>query len=247
MKITYYKIIVFTIAVLSIVLVILFQDDQAIFIESKESKTISGAPVFNKIKWIQQKDKDIWMMNQSHHGNQAKAAKWDRLAIVVDKTKSPMTARFYQLNPGPLKWEKGLKEIPFKVSCYICHSNGPRAITPNYNSQFNSISLWKKLKVTYWNLRIKSYGRIVPHSYHELADQNLKRPFRLQSAYENEKLKVNTCMKCHKGSGFFARGALRRQNIPTIKFMIKERHMPPLGFSMTKQEKLLLKEFLGKF
>ncbi|MCB9027127.1 MAG: hypothetical protein H6625_12460 [Bdellovibrionaceae bacterium] len=63
-----YKIIALALIIVSTALVILSKDDQAIFIESEESKTISGNPVFNKIKWISKKDKDIWMMNQSHHG-----------------------------------------------------------------------------------------------------------------------------------------------------------------------------------
>ena len=147
-----YKVVALALVVLSTALVILIQDDQEVFIESEESKTITGNPVFNKIKWIKREDKDIWMMKQSHHGTHTKNGEWDRLAIVIDKTKSPMTARFYQLESGPLEWMGDPREIPFRVSCYMCHSNGPRAIRPNYDSPFNETSLWGKLKIAYWNI-----------------------------------------------------------------------------------------------
>jgi len=85
-------------------LVVNYFDDQEVFIESQESKTTNGLPVYNKIKWISKKDKDIWMMNQSHHGSTVDKSKWDRIAIVINKKSTPKTVRFYQLEPGPLLW-----------------------------------------------------------------------------------------------------------------------------------------------
>ena len=129
----------------------------------------------------------------------------------------------------------------------MCHSNGPRAIRPNYASPFNEVSLREKLKITYWNIRIKSYGRVIPHADHEIADKNLVRPFKFRSSYENEALKVATCIKCHKNSGFLARGELKRQNMPTIKFMLERGNMPPIGFSMSIEEKQQIQHFLAGF
>lgn len=229
-------------------LIIALNDDQEIFLESKESKTVEGSPVFNKIKWFQFKDKDIWMMNQSHHGSVGLGPdSWDRLAIVVDKTQSPKRATFYQLEPGPLEWKEGLSEKPFKVSCYICHNNGPRAIRPNYDSPLNPTSLKDRLKISYWNLRMKLYGRVLPHTSHDARDSSLERPFRFHSPYENEALKVKTCMKCHKEFGLFARGFLSRQQIPTIKFMLESGEMPPIGFSLSPDEKIQIERFLEGF
>ena len=81
----------------------------------------------------------------------------------------------------------------------------------------------------------------------KLPTKRIARPFRFRSAYENEELKVKTCMKCHKNTGFFARGHLTRQNMPTIKFMLERGYMPPLGISMTDEEKLKLQNFLAGF
>lgn len=222
-------------------------DSQEVFIASKESKTISGNPVFNKITWFSGKEKDIWMMNQSHHGARVSEDKWDRLAIVIEKTKSPKVAKFYQFKSGPLKWEEKLEEAPFKVSCFICHPNGPRVIRPNYDSPLDPTTIKDRLKVFFWNLKIKSYGRVIPHKSHTTNDKRLKPPFRWSSKYENEVLKIASCIQCHKEQGFLARGVLTRQNIPTIKFMLAAGKMPPFGFALSNEEKHQLKEFIQGF
>ena len=187
------------------------------------------------------------MMNQSHHGSFVGSKSWDRLAIVVDKSHLPQTARFYQFESGPLEWRDDLTEKPYKVSCFMCHNNGPRVIRPNYDSPFNPTSIKDRLKISYWNLRIKLYGRILAHSIHEERDLTAVPPFRFRSAYENEPLQVATCINCHKETGFLARGALRRQQVPTIKFMLESGQMPPLGFNLSSQEKQELQLFLDGF
>ena len=65
--------------------------------------------------------------------------------------------------------------------------------------------------------------------------------------YENEALQIKTCVKCHKDSGFMARGPLRRQNVLSIKFMVEKGHMPPIGFSMSENEKRELSLFIKGF
>ena len=49
------------------------------------------------------------MMKQSHYGTHAKNGEWDRLAIIIDKTKSPMTARFYQTDKEKLQLQNFLE------------------------------------------------------------------------------------------------------------------------------------------
>ncbi len=101
----------------------------SILFQSLESKAIDGSADFNRIRWFQLADQDVWMMNQSHHGISAEKEKWDRLAIVVDKTTTPPTAKFYQLKSGPLVWSEDIiqQRVPYKVSCFICHANGASA------------------------------------------------------------------------------------------------------------------------
>jgi len=235
-------------AILIGLLALVISDGQEVFLESMESKTIEESPVFNRIKWFQFKDKDVWMMNQSHYGAKGLGPdSWDRLAIVVDKTQNPKTAKFYQLEPGPLEWKENLTQKPFKVSCFMCHNNGPRAIRPNYDSPLNPTTLQDRIKISYWNLRMKLYGRVLPDASHEEMKPALGRPFRFHSTYENEPLRVRTCMKCHKESGLFARGFLSRQQIPTIKFMLESGEMPPAGFTLSLEEKAQMEKFLEGF
>ncbi|MGE0527579.1 MAG: cytochrome c [Bdellovibrionales bacterium] len=234
-------------AILVGLLVVVTHGDQEVLIESHESRTTANGPVFNRIKWIPLPGRDVWMMNQSHHGLDAPAGSWDRLAIVVDKTRSPKTARYYQLPPGTLEWRENLPETSFRVSCFMCHNNGPRIIRPSRVSQAAFLGLGDRLKMSYWNLRIKLYGRVIPHEIHDERDPSLHPPFRLRSSYENEPLKVAACTKCHKEEGWFARGSLRRQQLTTIRFMVNNGYMPPLGFGLSAKERQELQFFLKGF
>ena len=64
----------------------------AVRFESLESKTETGGSIFNQILFKAGKDQDVWIMRQSHRGNHPALETWDRLAIVVDKSLSPMKA-----------------------------------------------------------------------------------------------------------------------------------------------------------
>jgi len=217
----------------------LLMDKSPILIESEESKTLDLKPVFNKITWKPGFKKDIWMMKQSQHGTGFPDEKWDRIAIVVDKTKSPKQAEFYQLEPGPLDWEAGLKKIEYKVSCFLCHSNGPRAIRPQFDSNQAKLSFWNKMRISMWNLRVKTYGRVVASS------KGGKVSFRYPGTSANKTLNSQTCNKCHSENGFLARGQLTRQNFMSIRFMVQNGHMPPPGFRLSRDEKSQILEFAG--
>ena len=117
-------------------------DDTPLLFESLESKTENFAPVYNEIRWISEGGKDIWMMNQSHDGPLSQAP--DRLAIVVDKR--ARAAKFFQLTQGPLHWEKSPQPIDYKVSCFMCHSNGLRAIRPRTTSATAPLTLFDRVK-----------------------------------------------------------------------------------------------------
>ena len=134
-------------------------DETSVLIQSRESKTLDDKPVYNQISYFTNKKQDVWMMNQSHHGLKAELQEWDRLAIVIDKNKSPKEVTFLQLPPGELKWEEGLikQKINYKVSCFMCHSNGPRAIRPDDKSL--QVSTFSKAKIFVWNLRINNKKR----------------------------------------------------------------------------------------
>ena len=124
--------------------------DNSVFFESLESKTSEGEAVYNKISLSQNDHQDIWIMKQSHRG--INAHKWDKIKIIVDKTKTPYEASFQQL--------KNNKPIEFKTSCFRCHANGPRLIRPNYQSKEVKLNSKDKLTILKWNILIKSYGEI---------------------------------------------------------------------------------------
>lgn len=223
--------------------------NEKITIESEESKNENMQSVFNQIRFINESKRDIWMMNQSHFGSTPKSHQWERLAIVIDKTKSPMIARYYQLSSGPLVWSDDLisKRVSFRASCYTCHSNGPRAIRPQYASELAPLSLIDRLKIQMLNLRIKTYGRIQFDEKHRKEDVTQTPPFHFSSQQELEGLKVKTCLKCHNESGYFSRGKLVRQQSGTIKHLVEAGHMPPPGFSLSNKEKKQLRDFLRGF
>ncbi|NOT79400.1 MAG: hypothetical protein HOP07_10445 [Bacteriovoracaceae bacterium] len=222
---------------------------EIVLIESEESKNMHLKSVYNQIKWIPSKNQDVWMMNQSQVGRYPHKEQWERIAIVIDKTKKPMTAKYYQLKPGPLEWNNSLikNQVSFRASCFTCHSNGPRAIRPVYLSTKAPLSISKKLQVQLLNLRIKTYGRIKFNEDHLKTDLIIYPPFRYSQPWDLERLNIKTCNYCHKENGFFARGELVRQQSGTIQSMVEKGHMPPKGFSLSLNEKKQLRDFLKGF
>ncbi|MDH4468437.1 MAG: cytochrome c [Bacteriovoracaceae bacterium] len=220
-----------------------------ITIESEESKTQNLTSVYNQIKWTSTATKDIWMMNQSHYGRFPKKDLWERLAIVIDKSKRPMIANYYQLSPGPLEWNDNLpaQRVAYRASCFICHNNGPRAIRPVFKSESAALSLSEKIKIIILNFRMKTYGRIKYDDGHNQEDLTLSTPFHYRSPRELEELQVKTCLRCHQEEGLFARGKLVRQQTGTIKHLVESGSMPPMGFSLSDKEKKQLTDFLRGF
>jgi hypothetical protein len=221
----------------------------SVVIESAESKNAALESVYNEIRWIPGRDQDVWMMNQSHFGRNPGAHRWERLAIVIDKTTSPKTAHYYQIQPGPLEWAENLKlrPVPFRASCFTCHNNGPRAIRPQSDSALAPLTWREVVKINLWNLRIKTYGRIVYDPEHDSADPTAKVPFRFHAPRDNDLLPVPVCKHCHQEGGVFARGALRRQQIGTIQHLVKTGQMPPPGFWLSDRESRQLTEFIMGF
>lgn len=224
-------------------------DSESVFIESAESKNAELKSVFNEIRWIPGIKQDVWMMNQSHHGRHPETSQWERLAIVIDKTQIPPTAKYYQFAAGPLVWEESLlqKQTPYRASCFICHNNGPRALRPFRESAEARLSFLNRAKIQFWNLRIKTYGRIHYDPEHDEKDKFIDVPFAFHSPEEQEELNVKTCRTCHQEHGLFARGALRRQQTGTIRSMVARGEMPPPGFQLSKQEQKELQRFLMGF
>lgn len=166
-------------------------------------------------------------MRQSHGGQSLPKEKWDKLAIVVDKK-----ATYLQKDPV------SGKRIEYKVSCFMCHPNGPRVIRPVEGT----LNLADNIRVKLLNLRIKLYGRVEAEKLPQIG----KIPFRHEGKISNAALTLSRCTSCHKEDGFFARGSLTRQNSLTISFMVNQKHMPPLG-DLTSKEREYLENFMNGF
>lgn len=206
--------------------------DQVITVESIESKTIDGGSVFNKI-WLEREDqKDIWLMKQSHKGVNAGHEDWDELKIVVDKSKTPFKVSFEQFKEG--------RPAEFRASCFLCHSNGPRAIRANMQSKSAPLSVSNKLTILLYNFRMKTYGPV------ETVDlKNGKVSLKYSEPFEVEQLKVKTCLHCHNSDGIFSRGPLLRQHSETIRHLVDSGQMPPWPYKLSKAERKELNLFLS--
>jgi len=199
------KFITFFTIVTLMALSLIYNSERAISFESLESKTINNKAVFNSIAWFDMGQTDVWLMNQSHHGANTEAKNLDRLAIVIDKTKTPKVASFYQLDPGPLEWSDKIKVKPYKVSCFVCHTNGLRAMRPNNHSTGKPLNLVDQLKIKMWNTKIKSYGVVVASQKDQESYKTYYPPFKWKQKSLNKKLNIKTCNYCHKKNGFLAR------------------------------------------
>lgn len=194
----------------------------AISFPSEESRTDTGMVVWNKVSFSREAGSDVWRMRQSHYGPSHPMKDWDELKIVVNDKK----VEFFQL--------KNNQEIPFKVSCFQCHPNGPRVIRPDPSNTLPTVA---KSQIALMNLRIKSYGVLTAVN---------KPLFKHEDKMNNAVLKLPKCMSCHNQDGWFSRNFLTRQNAPTITFMVKKEHMPPIG-GLTPKEQKYIRDFLNGF
>jgi hypothetical protein len=209
---------------------------EEVLTQSLESKTITGSAVFNKIALKTNNQQDIWEMRQSHHGLKGDDIKWDHLKIIVDKTTTPYSVSYHQLENN--------KEVDYKVSCFLCHANGPRAIRADFNSKHVRMSIQDKLQIYLWNFKIKSYGQVV------LKKDLLKRktPLKWTEGHFNQRLNVPTCLKCHNDEGgLFSRGALLRQHFMSIQYLVDNKEMPPWPYKLPEKERMKIDLFLKNF
>ncbi len=208
-----------------------------ILIQSLESRTDLNTPVYNKIKYIQAGAKEVWMMNQSHFGLAAEFEKWERIAIVVENKE----VNFYQIKPGPLEWSDDLinQQVAYRATCFMCHTNGPRVIRPDFENY--KISWQDRIKIFFMNKKIKSYGRLTESKEMLMADQTREVPFKHKSVLDNQQLNIKTCVQCHNEK---MRGSLTRQNSGVIEFMVKNKLMPPRGRDLSSKESKQIEYFV---
>lgn len=198
--------------------------------KSDESKTERGKAVFNKIKFVQNDNLDVWEMEQSHHGKYAKKSDWDHIKIIVNTSKKPYQASFHQIKNG--------EEVEYTANCLRCHSSGPRLIRP---SSDQILSMKQRVLLAHWNYKIKSYGEV------QLLKNPLKQSRRVKLNIPNshKSVTVKSCTACHRRGG--PRAELTSFQKGTILYMLKNKHMPPWPYKPLNQlEKAkLLKQVYG--
>lgn len=173
-------------------------------------------------------------MRQSHGGKDLPMSEWDELAIKVDKSKRPYLVSYHQLKNG--------KETEYKVSCFFCHSNGPRAIRTD-----SPLPLFEKSIITFWNLRIKTYGRMqIKKNSNLINNQKRLIPLQYFGKKDLEPLTIRSCTLCHNES-WWSRGQLTRQQDLTIRHLVSSGKMPPWPLSLGVEEKKKLELFLQGF
>ncbi len=192
--------------------------------ESKESKNQFNKNVFNQIKLKSTKYQDTWYMNQNHTKNSFEDD-FDQLKIIVDKKNKKVN--YYQF--------KDNKKVPFSVKCTLCHSNGPRTITPTSRS-YENLTLNEKMILYYWNIKIKTYGKLI----------NNQNSLNFEDYY-NQPLTINSCTKCHNNDDYLSRGSLKRGNFLAIKYQLENNLMPPWPYTISEKEKFEIKKFLSGF
>ncbi|HXH31241.1 MAG TPA: hypothetical protein VNJ01_10550 [Bacteriovoracaceae bacterium] len=211
-----------------------------VLIQSLESKTQQGHPVFNRIKFKGSSRADQWFMWQSHDGAKAPAPGWDQIKITVDKSTEPFLVSYQQFKKG--------REVELKASCFTCHANGPRAIRPDYASKEVAYRFSDKLWISWMNLKMKSYGKVkIKDESYSLKGTERRVPLRYFSKLDSAPLKVKTCLQCHNEDRFFSRGELQRQHSGTIKHLVATKQMPPWPFKLSKKEQLEIDKFVKGF
>jgi mono/diheme cytochrome c family protein len=227
-----------TTASVSAAVALMGQRDSVVLIESRESKTASGHPVYNKISYVSGEYEDVWTMRQSHQGLSMPADKWDEIRITVDKSQRPYLARFQQIQDG--------QEVEFKASCFTCHANGPRSIRPNYDSKDVNVDLIDRAKVVLMNLRMKAYGRVeVALENYKLRGEFREQPFKFFGKADMAPVQIKTCTLCHNSNGVLGRSVLQRQHAGTIRHLVGTGQMPPWPFTLSEAEKKELEDFLS--
>lgn len=211
-------------------LALMITQGKAVSFESWESLGQDNAPVFNEIQFRPGIHVDLWIMRQSHHGLTADKTKWDRLAIRVKKSQSPMTAEFFQLSPGDSEFNGLAESIPLKVACLSCHANGPRAIRPKVDSTWIKNSPLEIVSITLMNLRIKTYG-IMKNQEAVHFDEGAPLS---NSQGTAEAIQWRSCQYCHSEQGI--RSKLSLEQAGSIRFMLKNKLMPPFPFRIFAED-----------
>ena len=195
--------------------------------QSGESLSDRGNPVLNRVSLIARGDYDFWLMRQyispkkSLPASLPKWQTWAFVGILVDRSKEPVRAYYFEFDSSPLHDNSLPNLIPFRASCSKCHSSGPRVIRPHVspNSLFKTLESKRNI-LEEWNQRIAQYRTVKDFlSNHE------SKMFPTTSS-SSEILKLGLCAECHNSKSDAIRGALNRKNAESILYLVETHEMP---------------------
>ena len=128
----------------------------------------------------------------------------------------------------------------YRVSCFTCHANGARAIRYNSNSKVAKVSLLEEVVIAYWNLKIKHQGTVSTKQNIQIKERARVVPLKFEGRLDTKILELKSCNLCHGAGSIMGRSALQYQQLGTIKHLVESEQMPPLFFTVSKEDREFL-------
>lgn len=226
MKLTHaFKVCFLLGAVAMLSLLFLENYSQTITFESSESKNVNEVPVINTVGYKRENGVSTWSMQQNHHDGKDV----DDLKIIVQSKGAHKEASFYQF--------KDNMNSEYRVSCFTCHANGPRAIRYNANSKVAKVNVLEEVVIAYWNLKIKHQGTVNTKQNTQIEQRARVVPLKFEGRLDTKAFKLESCSLCHGAGSIMGRAELQYQQLGTIKHLVETEQMPPLFFTVSKEDR----------
>jgi hypothetical protein len=176
---------------------------------SGESYTGKGGHVVNNVRFLKQKDFDVWLMEQKSAGTHEK----NHIAIVVEKGFKTYTSYYFEFEIAQGK----VQPVPFTAACFRCHASGPRAIRPQKSPWTVDLNEKQIATIRDWNDTISAYG-VVETFWPKYDPADNESPIKINSATAEEPFPNLKCVKCHSENG--RRAPLQRQHMDSILYLL---------------------------
>ena len=194
---------------------------------SGESKSDLGYPVINRVSLIEKSGFDMWLMRQYISPKKVLPKKlpdwwnWSFVGILVDKTKLPKKAYYFEFEPKNFPAGILPELTEFRASCSNCHASGPRLIRPS-TAKLGEFQLKESMPglLKDWNKKIENYREVEDYLSNHEAKMFPADPI------ISEVLTHTECSECHNNTNQAVRGPLRRKHGESILFLVTNLEMP---------------------
>lgn len=196
---------------------------------SGESLSDQGYPVLNRVSLIEKNGYDMWLMRQYISPKKILPKdlpswkNWDFVGILVDRTKIPKTAYYFEFDSKEVPTGQPPGLTMFRASCANCHASGPRVIRPKpKESTTFPLKETSNGLLALWNQKIANYRVVEDYLSDHEATMFPSHPS------QSETLDLKECAECHNTSSQAVRGPLRRKHGDSILYLVKNLEMPML-------------------